>query len=152
LKDDLGVEPFLINSSMLACSRSALVRRICVKCREELPVAEHYRHDGGTRSSCRDRSIAAPASASTVAAPATRASMGVVRAVLVSRRRRSAHRAARTSCGRERAQARRARGAGCYARLLEAGLHKAQEGQTSIDEVCACHPGNPISNPEHAGE
>jgi type II secretory ATPase GspE/PulE/Tfp pilus assembly ATPase PilB-like protein len=105
---DMGVEPFLINSSMLGVLAQRLVRRICVKCREELPVAEHYRQMVDTFK-LQGPFYRGAGFASTVAAPATRAAWACTSC---SRFTEEARRIAADHLRRERAQARRARGAG----------------------------------------
>ncbi|MDQ3198357.1 MAG: Flp pilus assembly complex ATPase component TadA [Verrucomicrobiota bacterium] len=41
--DDMGIEPFLISSSVIMCCAQRLVRRVCVNCREEfLPEPEMF--------------------------------------------------------------------------------------------------------------
>jgi general secretion pathway protein E len=38
---DMGVEPFLIASSVLACMAQRLLRRVCKHCRQQYPATEH---------------------------------------------------------------------------------------------------------------
>ncbi|MFO0981234.1 MAG: GspE/PulE family protein [Planctomycetota bacterium] len=125
---DMGVEPFLINSSMLGVLAQRLVRRNCVKCREEVPVPEHHKplieamkltgpfYKGNGCTDCRGSGY--------------KGRMGVYELFSFSE---EARRIAATSCAES--ELRRVAQETGMVPLLEAGLLKAQEGFTTIDEV-----------------
>ena len=45
---DMGVEPFLINASVLCIISQRLVRRICIHCKEKIPIQPYFRGRGCT--------------------------------------------------------------------------------------------------------
>jgi general secretion pathway protein E len=46
---DMGVEPFMVASSLLGVIAQRLIRRVCMKCREEYAPSEYQLHEMGMR-------------------------------------------------------------------------------------------------------
>jgi type II secretory ATPase GspE/PulE/Tfp pilus assembly ATPase PilB-like protein len=66
--DDMGIEPFLISSSILLTCAQRLVRRICPNCREEFNPSPNCSQSSASRTTARLFTTARAATAASAAA------------------------------------------------------------------------------------
>jgi len=128
---DMGVEPFLVSSSLIAVLAQRLVRRLCPACKEPfVPSASDLAQIGATREDLEGHTVYRPVGCPECLSTGYRGRAGIFELLLVDDDVRALV-TARKSAGAVRKVA-LAHG---MASLRHDGLRKMREGVTSLDEV-----------------
>jgi general secretion pathway protein E len=128
---DMGVEPFLVSSSLVAVLAQRLVRRLCTECKEPFrPTASELTQIGALPSDVDGYTIYRPVGCSECLSTGYRGRAGIFELLMVDDDVRALV-TARKSAGVVRKVA-LAHG---MASLRHDGLRKMLEGVTSLDEV-----------------
>ncbi|MCB9778253.1 MAG: type II secretion system ATPase GspE [Alphaproteobacteria bacterium] len=127
---DMGVEPFLVASSLIAVLAQRLVRRLCPHCKEQYRPSDEELHDVGldphTHQGLLWRAVGCPECNQ----KGYRGRMGIYELLIVSERIR-----ALVTGGRDAGVIRKQAVAEGMSTLRDDGLAKAIAGHTSLDEV-----------------
>ena len=127
---DMGVEPFLVASSLVAVLAQRLVRRLCPHCKEQYRPTDEELHDVGLDPVRYPDPLWRAVGCSECNNKGYRGRMGIYELLIVTERVR-----ALVTSGADAGQIRKQAIFDGMKTLREDGIRKAMEGNTSLDEV-----------------
>ena len=127
---DMGVEPFLVASSLVAVLAQRLVRRLCPHCKELYRPSDEELHDVGINPRAFTGQLWRAVGCSECNMKGYRGRMGIYELLIVTERIR-----ALVTSGADAGTIKKQAVAEGMATLRDDGIRKAMEGHSSLDEV-----------------
>ncbi len=127
---DMGVEPFLVASSLVAIIAQRLVRKLCPHCKEVYRPSDEELHDVGLDAATFKGTLWRAVGCPECNQKGYRGRMGIYELLIVSERIRAV-----VTGGKDAGAIRKVAIAEGMKTLREDGIQKALAGQTSLDEV-----------------